>query len=169
MIICCLSTLSRRAFLHVFLKTFSPTASDSFEMYSFNSHPTMPIFILDSITFSSSRDSFSTLLLSDACCHPTDLCQSRRMAVLFSAWIAVLVALYVFKGARQMCVKDVWTAQPCNSSIHFLVPSRAAISLCVTEIYHASCFVCLILYVHGHFYALDFKPISNKSVTNACS
>lgn len=31
-IICCLSTLSRCAFLHVFPKTFSPRASDSFDM-----------------------------------------------------------------------------------------------------------------------------------------
>ncbi len=48
------------------------------------------------LLFGFSRDSFCTILLSDACCYPTDLCLSWRMAVQFSAWIAVLVALCVF-------------------------------------------------------------------------
>lgn len=134
------------------LKAFSHRASDSFDMFSFNSHPTLPIFILNSITFGSSRDSFCTLLLSDACCHPTDLCQSWRMAVLFSAWIAVLVALYVFKSTHQTCVKDVWTTQPSNSSIHFPVTSRAAISLSQWFVMQVALSV-LIIYVYVHWYA----------------
>lgn len=136
-----------------FLKAFSRTAPDSCNMFSFNSHPTLPIFILHSITFGFSRDSFCTILLSDACCYPTDLCQSWRMAVLFSAWIAVLVALYVFKSSRQMCVKEVWTTQPSNPSILPLA--------CVSQWFVMR--VALIVWVYVCM--CIGKPIGNNSVT----
>lgn len=52
--------------------------------------------------FGFSGDSFYAILLSDAFCHPTDLCRSWRMAVQFSAWIAVLVALCL---CARVCVR----------------------------------------------------------------
>lgn len=57
------------------------------------------------------------------------------MAVQFSAWVAVLVALCayvcvcVFKSSCQMHVKDVWTTLPCNSSRHWPCLSHPAIKL----------------------------------------
>lgn len=146
-IIYCLSTRSRLSSLHISWSLSLAQQPDSCNMFSFSSHPTLPIFILDSITFGFSRDSFCTVLLSDACCYPTDLCQSWRMAVLFSAWIAVLVALYAFKSSRQMCVKDVWTTQPSNPSRHSPLLSHPAVSMCITMICHASCFDCLSMCV----------------------
>lgn len=45
-----------------------------------------------------------------------------------------------FKSSRQMCIKDVWTTQPCNSSRHWPFLSHLAISLCITVICHVSSF-----------------------------
>ena len=55
-----------------FLNTFSRGASDPRDMFSLDSHPSPPVFIPDSITFGFSGGSFGTVLLSDACCFPSD-------------------------------------------------------------------------------------------------
>lgn len=95
-IICCLSLLSGLIPPAHFLKASSCRTSNLCHMFSLKSHPALSIFILDSITFFGfSGDSFHTILLCDACCCPTDLCRSWRMAVPFSAWIAAPVALCV--------------------------------------------------------------------------
>lgn len=95
-IICCLSLLSGLIPPAHFLKASSCRTSNLCHMFSLQSHPALSIFILDSITFFGfSGDSFHTILLCDACCCPTDLCRSWRMAVPFSAWIAAPVALCV--------------------------------------------------------------------------
>lgn len=64
-----LSLLSLSAY---FLNTFSRGASDPRDMFSLDSHPSPPVFIPDSITFGFSGGSFGTVLLSDACCFPSD-------------------------------------------------------------------------------------------------
>lgn len=87
--------------LHLSLKASSHRAPPTYNMFSFNSHPTLSIFILYSITFfffGFSRGSFYTILLSDACASLQIYVFSWRMAVQFSAWIAELVALCVFKA-----------------------------------------------------------------------
>lgn len=57
-----------------------------------------------------------------------------------------------------MCVKDVWTTQPCNSSRQWPFLSHPAISLCIAVICHGSSYglaeVCV--YVCVYWYASDW-------------
>lgn len=107
-------------------------------MFFFSSHPALPIFIFYSITFGFSRGAFRAILLSDVCCYPADLCRGWRMAALFSARIAPLVAFVcVWKPSSDV---RKGPAQPSNPPRRSTFLSHPAVSVCIAEICHAACF-----------------------------
>lgn len=104
-------------------------------------HPSLSIFILDSITFwFQQRLALYYIALRCVSLPHRFMSELKDGCPIFCLDSSAGGIVCVLKALCRTRVKDVWTIQPCNSSDHWPFLSHPAIRLCIAVICRVSSF-----------------------------